>query len=74
MSEALGTSRGRKTLTPEEWELLKDHLTVILDRDKHRVEIGWVNDCGCEEKSCTVPHTTVIFYSCPKKPCPPPGT
>lgn len=71
MSEALGTSRGRTLLTPEDWKYLKDHLTITLDRDKHRVEIGWANDC--EEESCKVPHTTVIFYSCPRKPCPPPG-
>ena len=69
MSEAPGTARGRKKLTPEEWQLVKNHLTVILDHDKERVEIGWASDC--KEKSCTVPHSTVVFYSCPSKPCPP---
>ncbi len=75
MSEALGTARGRKKLTPEEWEILKGHLTIILDHDKHRVEIGWASECE-KEKSCEgkVPHSTVVFYSCPKQPCPPPGT
>jgi hypothetical protein len=70
MSEALGTSRGRKTLTPEEWKMLQEHLTVILDHDKHIVEIGWAS--GCKEESCTFPKFTVIFYSCPQRPCPPP--
>jgi len=69
MSETQGTAKGRKILTPEEWEIVKDHLTIILDHDKDRVEIGWACDCGKEE-SCTVPHTTVVFYSCPERPCP----
>jgi hypothetical protein len=68
MSEAPGTARSRKKLSWEEWKILKDHLTVILDADNDRVEIGWAGDCG--EKSCTVPHCTVVFYSCPQKPCP----
>jgi hypothetical protein len=69
MSEAQGTARGRKKLTPEEWNILKDHLTVILDHDKETVEIGWASKCE-SEKPCTVPHSTVIFYSCPQRPCP----
>jgi hypothetical protein len=68
MSEALGTSRGRVKLTPDEWKMLQEHLTVILDRDKHIVEFGWAS--GCEEEPCTFPGFTVVFYSCPQRPCP----
>lgn len=67
MSEGLGTSKGRVEIKPEDWITLKDHLRIFLDRGKDRIEIAWASDCG--EKSCTVPHCTVIFYSCPSKPC-----
>jgi len=68
MPQTQGTARGRKELTPQEWDFVKKHLTIILDHDKDRVEIGWARDCG--EESCSVPHSTVIFFSCPSKPCP----
>jgi hypothetical protein len=68
MSQTQGTARGRKKLTPEEWKLVKDHLTIVLDHDKDTVEIGWANKC--KEESCTIPHSTVIFFSCPERPCP----
>jgi hypothetical protein len=68
MLDASGTAMGPKELTPEEWVILKDHLTIFLDHDKDTVEIGWGGNCGV--KSCTVPHSRVVFYSCPSKPCP----
>lgn len=49
--------------------LLKNHLSVRYDARKDLVEIGWV--CSCRDKKCHVPHTTVAFYVCPYKPCPP---
>jgi len=49
--------------------LLKNHLSIRYNRRKDLVEIGWV--CSCRDKKCHVPHTTVAFYVCPYKPCPP---
>lgn len=60
----------RSKLTLEQWEhIRKCHLSVLLNKKKDLVEIGWVTDCS--EKTCELPHTTLAFYSCPKKPCPP---
>ena len=49
--------------------LLKNHLFIRYNARKDLVEIGWV--CSCRDKKCHVPHTTVAFYVCPSKPCPP---
>lgn len=67
MSEGPGTSKGRVEVKPEDWITLRDHLRIFLDRDKDRVEIAWAGDC---KKRCNVPHSKVIFYYCPERPCP----
>lgn len=57
-------------LTPAQLEhLRKNHLTIRFNKEKDLVEIGWA--CACNDKSCEAPHTTVAFYSCPYRPCPP---
>jgi hypothetical protein len=68
MNEATGTAKGRQEIRPDDWITLKDHLTITFDRDKDRVEIGWACDCG--KKPCDVPHTTLVVYVCPSRPCP----
>jgi hypothetical protein len=68
--EGTQRSKGQSKLTLQEWERVREnHLTIRFNREKHLIEIGWVCDCG--DKTCAVPHTTVAFYSCPSKPCPP---
>ena len=68
--EAVGSSKGQPRPYPEQWEgFIQKHLTIRFNKEKNLVEIGWGNNCG--DKSCCVPHTTVAFYSCPSKPCPP---
>jgi hypothetical protein len=76
MNPAPGTSpeKGRidfsRLTENERIHILKDHLTVIFDKDKDRVEISYV--CGCKTTPCHSPRTTVAFFVCPSKPCPPP--
>lgn len=61
---------GRSKLTPEQLEHLRNsHLTIFFNKERDTIEIGWV--CKCQEKDCHAPHTTVAFYTCPSKPCPP---
>lgn len=61
---------GLSKLTPEQLEhIRKAHLTILFDKEKDMIEIGWV--CKCGENPCHAPHTTVAFYTCPSKPCPP---
>lgn len=67
-------SKPKKTLrqrvdAKELESLLKNHLSIRYNARKDLVEIGWV--CSCRDKKCHVPHTTVAFYVCPYKPCPP---
>jgi hypothetical protein len=69
-SEGTERAKGHSGTYPEQWEgFIQKHLTVHYNKEKNLVEIGWAGECG--DKSCPVPHTTVVFYSCPSKPCPP---
>jgi hypothetical protein len=65
-----GTAKGRQVIEPGEWITLQDHLTITFDRDKDRVEIGWACDCGKDPCPHNVPHTTLVVYVCPSRPCP----
>ena len=57
-------------MTLEQLEhLRKTHLSILFNKKKNLIEIGWVCECG--DKPCNAPHTMVAFYVCPKKPCPP---
>lgn len=68
--QATERADGRSKLTPEQWEhIRKNHITIVFNKEKDAVEIGWV--CQCEETPCHIRHATAVFYVCPKKPCPP---
>jgi hypothetical protein len=68
--QATKRAEGRAKLTPEQWEhIRKSHITIVVNKEKDLIEIGWLTNCG--EASCSTSHVTVSFYVCPKKPCPP---
>jgi hypothetical protein len=68
--QATGKAEGRSKLTPEQWEHIRaNHITILINKEKNLIEIGWVSDCG--ENTCQIRHERVCFYSCPRKPCPP---
>lgn len=63
-------AKGHGKPSLQEWDHIRErHLSIRFDRDRDLIEISWA--CGCGDKSCTMPHTTVAFYSCPSNPCPP---
>lgn len=68
--EATERSKGPGRPTPEQWEhIVEKHLTVHFNKERHLVEIGWA--IGCGDKPCPVPYSTVAYYACPSRPCPP---
>jgi hypothetical protein len=68
--EGAGTMRKHEKPTLEELEhLRKYHLDIKFIREYHEILITYVHDC--REDKCPLPHTSVGFYTCPSKPCPP---
>ncbi|HKW88818.1 MAG TPA: hypothetical protein VJN21_08685 [Candidatus Acidoferrales bacterium] len=71
--EAAEKAKGHSSGIPEEWkDCIEKHLTIRFNKERNLIELGWASNCG--DKSCPVPHTTVAFYSCPSRPCPPWGS
>lgn len=70
-SQGPGTARGMSKPTLKELEHIRgEHLQISFNRDKNLVELVYVCDCKGKD-ACTVPHTNVVFYVCPTRPCPP---
>jgi hypothetical protein len=71
MTTGLGTSptENRKP-TPDEQHFLDFHVTVLFNKEKNRFDIGFALDCGTPDCPKIKPNPTIVFYSCPERPCP----
>jgi hypothetical protein len=71
MTLGQGTGTAKREPTSEELHFLKNHLTIIFDKENNRVSIGFAY--GCPDPQCPGSgiQPMVAFYACPKQPCPP---
>lgn len=68
--EGAAAMREPEKPTFEELEhLRKYHLDIKFIREHQEILITYVHDC--REEKCPLPKTSVGFYTCPYKPCPP---
>jgi hypothetical protein len=49
--------------------LLAKHIDFVIDKVNDVVEIRYGVDC--QESNCPLPHTKLVFRSCPTAPCSP---
>jgi len=52
----------------ERKHILDEHLTIIFNEKRDRIEIGYV--CKCKKPGCHAPEPMLAFYVCPQNPCP----
>ncbi len=56
-------------LDPKKQHLIDRHIAFVIDNENDVVEIRYGVNCG--DPKCPLPHTKLVFRSCPMAPCTP---